>query len=77
MRWMTVSGLCVSLHVPRARSTTRGWESPSCPLITTSLFKKDGHDFTSCNSVIDIVYNTNVINPIAKLIVRSPVGKLL
>ena len=41
--------------------------------------KKDGYDFTSCpsNSVIDIVYNTDVIIPIAKLIVRSPVGKLL
>ena len=30
-----------------------------CP-ITTALFKKDGYDFTSCNSVIDIVYNTDV-----------------
>ena len=45
-----------------------------CP-ITTALLKKDGYDFTSCNSVtvIDIVYTTNVIIPIAKLIVRSPV----
>ena len=43
----------------------------------TALFKKDGYDFTSCNSVIDIVYNTDVNIPIAKLIFRSPVGKLL
>ena len=46
-----------------------------CP-ITTTLFKKDGYDFTPCNSVIDILYNTDVIIPIAKLIVRSPVGKI-
>ena len=47
-----------------------------CP-ITTALFNKDGYDFTSCNSVIYTVYNTDVIIPIAKLIVRNPVGKLL
>ena len=48
-----------------------------CP-ITTALFKKEGpYDSTSCNSVIDILYNIDVIIPIAKLIVRSPVGKLL
>ena len=48
-----------------------------CP-ITRALFNTDGYDFTSCNSVIDIVYyNTDVIIPIAKLIARSPVGKLL
>ena len=41
-----------------------------CP-ITTALFKKDGYDFPSCNNVIDSVYNTDVIIPIAKLIVRS------
>ena len=46
-----------------------------CP-ITTALFNKDGYDFTSCNSVTDVC-NTDVIIPIAKLIVRSPVGKLL
>ena len=40
--------------------------------------KKSGYEFTSCNSVMDTVYNTDVIIPItAKLIVRSPVGKLL
>ena len=40
--------------------------------------KKGGYDFTSCNSVMDTVYNTDVIIPIiAKLIVRSHVGKLL
>ena len=45
-----------------------------CPT-TTALFKKDRYDFTSCNSVIDIVYNTDVIIPVAKFIVRSAVGK--
>ena len=46
--------------------------------ITTALFKKDGYDFTSCNSVTDILYNTDVIIPIAKLIVHiySPVGNI-
>ena len=47
-----------------------------CP-ITTAFFKKDGYDLTSCNSVIDILYNTDDIIAIAKLIVRSPVGKFL
>ena len=45
----------------------------------TALFKKDGYDFTSRNSVIYmyiyIVFNTDVIIPIATLIVRSPVCK--
>ena len=47
-----------------------------CP-ITTVLFNKDGYDFTSCNRAIGIVYNTDVIIPIAQLIVRSQVGRLL
>ena len=47
-----------------------------CP-ITTPLFNTARYDFTSCNSVIYIVYNTNIIIPIAKLIARSPAGKLL
>ena len=47
-----------------------------CPIATT-LFKKYGYDYTSCNSVIDILCNTDVIIPIAKLLVLSPVGKIL
>ena len=39
--------------------------------------RKMGITFTLCNSVMDILYNTVVIIPIAKLIVRSLVGKLL
>ena len=40
---------------------------------------EDGYDFTACNtnSVIDILYNTDVIIPVAKCIVHSPVDKLL
>ena len=38
-----------------------------CP-IATALFKNNGYDFTSCNnSVIDIVYNIDVIIPILKI----------
>ena len=48
-----------------------------CP-ITTELFqKKNGYAFNVCNSVRDIFYNTDVINPTVKLIVHSPVGKLI
>ena len=39
--------------------------------------KKEGYDFTSCNRAIDILYTTGVIIPMAKLLVRSHVGKLL
>ena len=44
-----------------------------CP-ITAALFKKDGYDFTACKNVTDILYSTDVITYIAKLIVHSPVG---
>ena len=47
-----------------------------CP-ITTELFQKNGYDLTACNSVTDILYNTDVINHIVKWIVHSPVGKLV
>ena len=46
-----------------------------CPT-TTALFQNlERYDFTSCNSVINIVSNTDVIIPVAKFIVRSAVGK--
>ena len=47
-----------------------------CP-ITTCYFRKNGYDFKVCNNVRDILYNTDIINSIVKLIVHSPVGKLL
>ena len=47
-----------------------------CP-ITTELFQKNGYDLSACNSVTDILYNTDVINHIVKWIVHSPVGKLV
>ena len=39
--------------------------------------KKKEYDFNACNNVRDILYNTDIINPIVKLIVHSPVGKLV
>ena len=47
-----------------------------CPM-TTYLFQKNGYDFNDCNNVRDILYNTDIIIAIAKLIVHSPVGKLV
>ena len=46
-----------------------------CP-ITTELFQKNGYNFNACNNVRDILYNTD-INSVVKLIVHSPVGKLV
>ena len=46
-----------------------------CP-ITTRLLQKNGYDFNACNNVRDILYNTDVIASIVKLIVHSSVGKL-
>ena len=45
--------------------------------ITAELFQKNGYDFNACNNVRDILYNTDVINSIVKVIVHSPVGKLV
>ena len=47
-----------------------------CP-ITTELFQKNGYDFNVCSNVRDILYNTNIINSVVKLIVHSPGGKLV
>ena len=47
-----------------------------CP-ITTELFQKNGYDFNACNNVRVILYYTDVINSVVKLIVRSLVGKLV
>ena len=49
-----------------------------CP-ITTDLYQKNGYDFNDSNNVRDILYNTNnfIITSIVKLIVYSPVGKLV
>ena len=47
-----------------------------CP-ITTDLFQKNAHDFNDCNKVRDILYNTDIIIFIVKLIVHGPVGKLV
>ena len=43
-----------------------------CP-ITPDLFQKNGYDFNACNDERGILYNTDVINSIVKLIVHSPV----
>ena len=47
-----------------------------CP-ITAMLSQKNGYDFNACNNVRDILHNTDVITSIVKLIVRSPIGKLV
>ena len=41
------------------------------------LFQKNGYDLYDCNNVRVILYNTDVISHIVKLIVHSPVGKLV
>ena len=38
---------------------------------------EESHDFNACNNVRDILYITDIINPIVKLIVHSTVGKLV
>ena len=47
-----------------------------CP-ITAELFQKNRYDFNACNNVRDILYNADIINYIVKLIVHSPVVKLI
>ena len=42
-----------------------------------SYFRKMDIDFNACNNVRDILYNTDIINYIVKLVVHSPVGKLV
>ena len=41
------------------------------------IFQKSGYDFNACNNVRDTVYNTDVVNSVVKLIVHSPVVKLV
>ena len=40
------------------------------------MFKKNGYDFNAYN-VRDILYNADIISSIVKLIVHSPVGKIV
>ena len=47
-----------------------------CPF-TKCYFQKSGYDFNACNNVRDILYNTDAITAIVKLIVHTPVGKLI
>ena len=44
-----------------------------CP----ELFQKNGYDLNAYNNVRDILYNTDVIANIVRLIVHNPVGKLV
>ena len=46
-------------------------------LLLQCYFRKNGYDFNACNNVREILYNTDVITSIVKLIIHSPVGKLL
>ena len=46
-----------------------------CPI---ELFPgENGYDLNACNNVRDFLYHTDIINSIVKLIVHSPVGKLV
>ena len=47
-----------------------------CP-ITAILSQINWYDINAFNNVRDILHNTDVITFIVKLIVRSPVGKLV
>ena len=44
-----------------------------CP-ITTVLLQKNGYDFNACNNVRDVLYNTDAVTAVVKLIVHSPVA---
>ena len=41
------------------------------------ISEKNVYDLNGCNNVRDILYNNDDINHIVKLIVHSPVGKLI
>ena len=41
------------------------------------VFQKNGYDFNACNKVRDSLYNTDAITSTVKLIVHSPMGKLV
>ena len=45
--------------------------------ITTELFQKNGYDLNAYSNVRYILYNTDVITNIVKLIVHIPVAKLV
>ena len=47
-----------------------------CP-ITKDLFLKIGYHFSDRNNVRDILHDTDVTISVVKLIVHSPVGKLV
>ena len=49
---------------------------PECPT-TTEVFQINGSDFNACINVRHILYNTDVIASIVKLIVHSQGGKLV
>ena len=41
------------------------------------ISEKNGYDFNACNNVRDILCNTDAITSIVRLIVYSPVGRLV
>ena len=49
-----------------------------CPISITKkkIFRKMD-DFNDCNNIRDILYNTDIIISVVKLVVHSPVGKLV
>ena len=41
------------------------------------VISENGYDFNACNNVRDILYDTEIANSLVKLIVHSPIGKLV
>ena len=69
---------------PPRRSCKRGYiEKKNSYLLDTcylnvlvpQLFQRNRNDINACNNIRDILYNTDIVNSIVKLIVHSPMGK--
>ena len=69
-------GIDNPFHLPR-------WGELRCWLQQTFVnahlagWWEQGYDFNACNSVTYILYNTDIISSVVKLIVHGPVGKLV
>ena len=44
-------------------------------VLLPQLFQRNRNDINACNNIRDILYNTDIVNSIVKLIVHSPMGK--
>ena len=46
-------------------------------VLLPQFFQKSGYNSNACNNITDILYNTDVISSVVKLIVHSLVGRLV